>query len=144
MATCLFLTFVIACKVYPILSCKGLKNSVSLAVVLYSAEQPNPLQFFDRSNNHDKELQTKEEAQHDWAVWFSVGFSRRMYEASFIFRVCRPNLVLWPFTHSRLLHHEEKSLSANLRRQRRMDTINFVFTLGPLLNFFSLVALLLI
>ena len=41
------------------LFCKDLKTSASLAVVLYSAEQPNPLQFRDRSSNHNKEVKQK-------------------------------------------------------------------------------------
>lgn len=69
MATCLFFTFVIAWRVYSILSCKDLENSAPLAFVLYFAEQPNPPQFLDRNSNHNKEVQTKEQAQHVWAVW---------------------------------------------------------------------------
>ena len=65
-ATCLFLTFVRTCKVFPILtkfSCTDLKPAASVAIVLYSAEQPNPLQFRDRSSNNT-EVKTKEQAQH--------------------------------------------------------------------------------
>jgi len=65
-ATCLFFTFVRTCKVFPILtkfSRKDLKPSALVAVVLYSAEQPNPLQFRDRSSNNT-EVKTKEQAQY--------------------------------------------------------------------------------
>ena len=138
MATCLFLTFVIAWRVYSILSCKDLENSAPLAFVLYFP------QFLDRNSNHNKEVQTKEQAQHVWAVWILPpdvwGF---LYLSSLWTKPCAVTIHSFKTSSSwRKIIQCQFVLSVAITRlslrkefkKVKEGTINFVLILGPLLN----------